>query len=526
MAWALLPVSLWLTFRYRWVLDDAFIYFRYAENFARTGQLVFNVGEYTEGFTSPLWMLLLATTRALGLPFWPVVMTLSFACVVAFHWLLRETNDALSPAGAPAVHVYLPSVLLGTNYAVLSHFGSGLETPLVQVCAAAFACSIVVPSSRLAQLLMAVAPLVRPELALPFAVSLLWGWWKRRAFPRLLGLGGGGLGAAWLVFRIGYYGDVLPNTYYLKVGDHWSRGVTYLSDTVMQYHFWVWLIVLFVTSVVVSLRRPEGRLPERAVIWAGAGLVAVHVVRIGGDFVHYRTLAFPLCAVFASFGGVAESVLQRLSRRGLVVGPLLAVASSVAMVAEYPRRQLPTHPLRLGRHDLGIFTSLDAFSRDDIEDSMRHRSIDLFLPERWDVRAGTSRVPPRYGEILRTGLCADAYQRMDAYVIHDFGLTSAVLARLPIPEGRHAGHKWGLRPYAADLQGLYGGATRRPTEDTMRIQFSPGRGAFRRAASTGRAPVWVMQNLEALELLERKSYDRNDPWSAVRLAFTRPRLVL
>ncbi len=526
MAWAILPVSLWLTFRYRWVLDDAFIYFRYAENYARTGQLVFNVGEYTEGFTSPLWMLMLATTRALGFRFWPVVMTFSFASVAAFHWLLRETNDALTEEGAPAGRVYLPSVLLGTNYAVSSHFGSGLETPLVQVCAAAFACSIAVPSSRLAQLLMAVAPLVRPELALPFAVTLLWGWWKRRAFPWLPGLCGGALGAAWLVFRIGYYGDLFPNTYYLKVGEHWSRGVTYLADTVMQYHLYVWLIVLFVTSIVVSFRRPEGRLPERVVIWAGAGLVAVHVIRIGGDFVHYRYLAFPLCAIFASFGGVAESVLQRLRRRGPVVGPLLAVASSVLMVSEYPRRQLPTHPLRMGRNDLGIFTALVSFSRDEIEDSMRHRSVDLFAPARWDVRAGTSRVPPRYTEVLRTGLCADAYRRMDAYVVHSFGLTSAVLARLPIPEGRQAGHKWGLVSFAADLEGLYGGATQRPAEDAMRIQLFPGRGAFRTAASTGRAPRWVTKNLGALEVLERKTYDRNDPWSAVLLAFARPRLAL
>ena len=86
LAWWLLPLSLWLTFQYRWVLDDAFIYFRYAENFRQTGQLVFNRDEYVEGFTSPLWMLLLTGTRLLGLPFWPVIVGivgLSLVSVVA-----------------------------------------------------------------------------------------------------------------------------------------------------------------------------------------------------------------------------------------------------------------------------------------------------------------------------------------------------------------------------------------------------------------------------------------------------------
>ena len=84
VAWLLLPVSTWLVFEYRWVLDDAFVYFRYAENFAQTGELVFNLGEYVEGFTSPLWMVLLAITRAIGLRFWPVVVTVSIACSVLF----------------------------------------------------------------------------------------------------------------------------------------------------------------------------------------------------------------------------------------------------------------------------------------------------------------------------------------------------------------------------------------------------------------------------------------------------------
>ena len=41
-----------------WVIDDAFIIFRYADNFAAGDGLVYNRGEAVEGYTSFTWTLL------------------------------------------------------------------------------------------------------------------------------------------------------------------------------------------------------------------------------------------------------------------------------------------------------------------------------------------------------------------------------------------------------------------------------------------------------------------------------------
>ncbi|XDD51707.1 hypothetical protein AB3N59_08260 [Leptospira sp. WS92.C1] len=46
-------------YQLRWIADDAFISLRYAKNFAEGKGLVFNAGEYTEGYTNFLWTLLL-----------------------------------------------------------------------------------------------------------------------------------------------------------------------------------------------------------------------------------------------------------------------------------------------------------------------------------------------------------------------------------------------------------------------------------------------------------------------------------
>lgn len=53
-----------LSFDY--LCDDAFIYFRYAKNFWESGELVFNRGEFVEGFSGPLWMSILSNGKFLN----------------------------------------------------------------------------------------------------------------------------------------------------------------------------------------------------------------------------------------------------------------------------------------------------------------------------------------------------------------------------------------------------------------------------------------------------------------------------
>ena len=82
--WLLLAVGLFLVFRYRWLLDDAFIYFRYVDNllFLNAG-LVFNAGEFVEGFSSPLHAMLLIALRALHLDWMHAITLLGVACTTA-----------------------------------------------------------------------------------------------------------------------------------------------------------------------------------------------------------------------------------------------------------------------------------------------------------------------------------------------------------------------------------------------------------------------------------------------------------
>ena len=95
-------------------------------------------------------------------------------------------------------------------------------------------------------------------------------------------------------------------------------------------------------------------------------------------------------------------------------------------------------------------------------------------------------------------------------VVQSFGLTDGFLARVNMRSDKPA-HKYGLNPLADDI---------------CRIdsQYPPGRGMYRKAVADGRAPGWVAENIDSIEEIERKVYNRHDFIENLRLASAFPRI--
>jgi hypothetical protein len=112
------------------IIDDAFISFRYAKNLAEGKGLVFNEGERVEGYTTFLWVLIMAAAHEAGfnLPWISKVfailcaaaLILSVAVFSRFHFK-EKSHPYLS---------YLAPILLTLNPLFLEHIGSGMETLL------------------------------------------------------------------------------------------------------------------------------------------------------------------------------------------------------------------------------------------------------------------------------------------------------------------------------------------------------------------------------------------------------------
>jgi arabinofuranosyltransferase len=126
------------------------------------------------------------------------------------------------------------------------------------------------------------------------------------------------------VFRAGYYGTLVPLPALAKSASHaeWSRGYEYLMRLVKPHLLYVPAAVL--AAVVVANRRTMVA-PRRVVFAAplvAAALLALYVIRVGGDFMHARLL------LPATFLMVAPVLLVP---RGRWIGPAAALAARHAM---------------------------------------------------------------------------------------------------------------------------------------------------------------------------------------------------
>jgi arabinofuranosyltransferase len=273
-----------------WVVDDAYISFRYAENWVDGLGLVFNPGQHVEGYTNFLWVVLLAIGYGLRLPtpgfaqVLGVVLTLgSVACAVAIgqHLLGRWSGVAVG-------------ALMAANHALMSWSFGGLELPLLLFLALLGTYLMHVKASPWSLLAFAGCAWTRPDGVLFLLVGLLFSWLPHGPLggrPRRLGasLVALGLVAAHLGFKLAYYGSLLPNTFHAKVGFHFeqlSRGYEYLQAAAGHY--------LLLLPAVALLPFARGRASWRWYLLALLGAYGAFVVYAGGDPHPGWRLALPL----------------------------------------------------------------------------------------------------------------------------------------------------------------------------------------------------------------------------------------
>lgn len=291
---------LWRCASYRGsLIDDAYIVFRYADNLIAGHGPVFNPGERVEGFTSPLWLLLLATGRGLGASYESSAANLgtlfALAALLPVWALAREIAPPRAAIVAPLLLAMHPGFAMWAVH--------GLETSLFVflVAAAAWTASLAWrdgPEERapraplVAGLLAGLAFWTRPEGAL-LGVALAAAFWSR-AKRREAAVALAAFAALALPLeaaRLLYYGAPFPNTFYAKSGGGPGRlwfGLSYAKTFVLS-HLLVVVGCLMASPEIV--RGGVRRWAPLLVPWSGAfgAAWAVYVVWVGGDaFPGYR----------------------------------------------------------------------------------------------------------------------------------------------------------------------------------------------------------------------------------------------
>ena len=349
MKWGFIAVALGVAWFNRFVQDDAFISFRYAQNLAEGHGLVYNIGERIEGYTNFLWTACMAPAFILNVDIvvWSYMLSL-FALVTT----LLVTAELASRWFKSPVAGYLSIILLATNYSFSCYATGGLET---QFGIAWLMLSIwLLHTGRLvpAALCSACAILTRMDAVLilfPFwcaAASfgdILKGSYKRPLRVVLAASAGALPVLIWLLCRHSYYGAWLPNTFLIKEqGPTPLRGVYYVCLFYAVYGFWLLMPLLRKTSLKrVDLKR---HLPIlfAIVLWH------IYIISVGGDFMEFRMMmpTLPLVMLLAA-GLLASAKTDEKTIRqkiALAIIPVWACISLFLGVMKFDYPMMDTIP--------------------------------------------------------------------------------------------------------------------------------------------------------------------------------------
>src|SRR5690606_38596738 len=160
-------LGLYFAWRILWLADDAFISFRYARNFARGLGLVYNEGEWVEGYTNFLWTLLLGLAGKLGLDIPLTALFGNLACFVAAIVLVAYLAARLSP-GRPAVPFAALALALSKPFYTFA--SGGLETmPIALLAVAAVAAGLGRRGELGSGLILTTSVMCRPDQLLLYA---------------------------------------------------------------------------------------------------------------------------------------------------------------------------------------------------------------------------------------------------------------------------------------------------------------------------------------------------------------------
>jgi len=278
--------------RYFALSDDQMISMRYADNLAAGNGLVWNPGERVEGFTNPLWTGYMAVWHVAGIPraktslaimlTSALILILNALTVYSIASRLSPESPAVARVAMIAAGIYWPLAqwslegfevgltALLTSVVILETFVY-LESRHTRHLAAIAACLIALGWTRLEMLAIA---------GIPVAYLLLVDTARVRVIAVVIAPVAASV-ALLFAARHWYYGEWLPNTYYLKLTGVALHDRLYLglakTWSTLTTHFSIVLV-----PIVLARPRFKGH-PCTWIVMAMFAMAMLYTIYIGGD---------------------------------------------------------------------------------------------------------------------------------------------------------------------------------------------------------------------------------------------------
>lgn len=331
-ACALVALGLAIAPCWAYLNDDAYISFRYAANLLAGDGLTYNPGERVEGYTNFLWVLVTALLLALGgeanigLLAKSLGAGLAGVCVIATYAAGRRI---VSGRAAPAA----VAILLAIQPGFAANAVSGLETALFTTLLVLAFLLRLGDSPRhdtgFAGVL-ALAALTRPEGFYLFGLLAALQWVAGIPLRRIARVAFvfAAVTGPYLVWKLVYYGALLPNTFHAKPGTV-GAGLRYAADFLSGAG---WTSPLGLPLVMVAAGLACARAGSR--LWLGGFLAAIAsaIVLSGGDWMLGWRFCVPALPFLALAVGVALSRLEvLLAARGAALAASVPIAVAIAV---------------------------------------------------------------------------------------------------------------------------------------------------------------------------------------------------
>ncbi|BAX95523.1 hypothetical protein MSTE_00173 [Mycobacteroides stephanolepidis] len=392
----------WGAWQRRWIADDGLIVLRTVRNLLAGNGPVFNKGERVEANTSTVWTYLtyLGGWAGGGIRLEYVALALSLVLsLVGVALAILGTARLYAPLLAGRAAVMVPAGMLVyiaippardfatsglENGLVLAYLG-GLWLMMV-IWAQAVRAPVtldrrggphqpvdprIVHADRKDQkdvlsrrftvglaFMAGLSVLIRPELALVGGGFLVMMLIAARGFTSRVYIvaAGGALPVLYQIFRMGYYGLLVPSTAIAKdaSGSKWGQGFVYLQNMNSPYLIWVPTVLLIALGVAAYQAR-RGQWWVRQVAAPGYGWLArlvqnptavvifmlasgfvqgVYWIRQGGDFMHARVLLTPVFCMLLPIAVVPlaapDSAAFTPKRARLLTGATIALFAGIA----------------------------------------------------------------------------------------------------------------------------------------------------------------------------------------------------
>lgn len=277
--------------RYFCLFDDAMISMTYARNFARGNGLVWHpAGNRVEGYTNLLWVLYMSLFHLLPLDISRVSLGIQISGLLFLFLnliLVRKLCEKIAGKFSP---VSLGAMALTAFYLPLNNWGlQGMEVSflalLVNLAVLETWTRLEYRESSLAAfVLLGIGILVRLDMVVPFMALFIFHLFidtrnKNRVLLLSVLLLFLFLGSQ-TIFRLFYYWDFLPNTYFLKMSDIPLKMRIVRGGIVLLLFIWKfnWLLFLLPLLGLISLRERKIMLPFLLIIFQ-----LLYSVYAGGD---------------------------------------------------------------------------------------------------------------------------------------------------------------------------------------------------------------------------------------------------